>query len=393
MNARATRPIDNETRSRRLMGHAGFRLLAVAAFAAVCVSAGVAADSVRVAGPEHQPRQPQVAVSHDGTAFITWGEGDAIQALPWRTGQTELGPPVRVGEVSDLMLGMRRGPRIAVAGNTVVVTGIGREGDILSWRSPDSARTWDGPIAVNDEPGSGREGLHDLAAGPEGEVYCVWLDLRNGSTQLWGSRSDDGARTWGANFPIYRSPDGHICECCHPTVECDTRGNVYVMWRNWLDGSRDMYVSVSRNGGANFEPAERLGTGTWRLDHCPMDGGHLAIAKPGTVTTIWRRDHDIFRTVSGERREERLGPGEQPWAAATRDGAWAVWVSRRPGDLWILGPGSQQPIRLAHRSADPVLAAPLAGTGPVVAVWESSDGESREVRAAVVSETNLSESK
>ena len=48
-----------------------------------------------------------------------------------------------------------------------------------------------------------------------------------------------------ANQKIYESPDGHICECCHPTAYIGPQGELYAMWRNWVSGSRDMYYAVS----------------------------------------------------------------------------------------------------------------------------------------------------
>lgn len=345
------------------------------------------AESVRLAGPEAQPRQPQADVADDGTIYVAYGSGNSIYVCRSTDSGSSYSDPAKVGEVKNLMLGRRRGPRIAAGGSTVVVTAIGREGNLLAWRSAEGGRRWHGPATVNDQPSSAREGLHDLAAGPDGELYCVWLDLRNNrEMELWGARSDDGGRTWSPNVPIYRSPDGHICECCHPNVAFDREGGVYVMWRNWLNGARDMYLAVSRDGGRTFGPAEKLGRGTWNLDHCPMDGGHLVVLAPGKVATVWRRDKRVFRTAPGLRSEQHLGPGEQPWAAATDGGAYFVWISRRPGDLWLLSPSDAHPTKLAAHAADPVVAAPPSGAGPVVVVWESGEGKQIEIRAAVVSE-------
>ena len=53
------------------------------------------------------------------------------------------------------------------------------------------------------------------------------------------------------------------------------------MWRNSLDGARDMFVSESRDGGRTFSNARKLGSGTWPLKACPMDGGHLAFDAAG----------------------------------------------------------------------------------------------------------------
>jgi BNR repeat-like domain len=358
-------------------------LCCLAAVALPAVAAGN--EPVLVVGPDSNPRQPQAAVTEDGTVYVVYGAGDSIYVCRSDDLASGVSAPTRVGEIEQLMLGMRRGPRIAAHGDALTVTAIGREGNLLAWHSRDGARTWAGPVAVNNEPTSAREGLHDLAIGAHGQLVCVWLDLRNGGTELWSARSDEGGRTWAANVRIYHSPDGHICECCHPSVALDREGRIYALWRNALDGGRDMYLSTSSDGGHTFGTARQLGTGTWKLDRCPMDGGHLAVTNPRQVTTVWRRHTDIFRTVSAEPHEQRLGHGEQPWAAATREGAWLVWISARPGDLWLLGPGEQSPTRLARDASDPVLAAPLKGTGPVVAVWESGDGRSTEIRAAVVS--------
>src|SRR5690606_19480837 len=124
----------------------------------------------------------------------------------------------------------------------------------------------------NDVPKSAREGLHALAVGPEGQLYCVWLDLRNNEPEVFGSSSTDGGKTWSPNRLIYRSPDGNVCECCHPSVTFDSKGHLYVMWRNWLDGNRDLYWSLSKDGGRTFSQAKKLGQGHWPLRNSPMDG-------------------------------------------------------------------------------------------------------------------------
>ena len=44
--------------------------------------------------------------------------------------------PAKVADVPKLMLGRHRGPRVAIAGSTIVVSAIGSEaGDLIAWRS------------------------------------------------------------------------------------------------------------------------------------------------------------------------------------------------------------------------------------------------------------------
>ncbi len=368
---------------------ASIMLVLLGAFGAAASSSS---DPVRVVpeGAVDQPRQPQAAVDQQGNIFVAYGSGERIFCSVSTDGGRTYESPVLVGQIEKLALGKRRGPRIAAAGDNVVITASGHaQRDLLAWQSTDKGKTWQGPVTVNDVAGVTPEALHAMAAGPNGEFYCVWLDLRgkpqNIGQQIFGSVSTDGGRTWSSNQLIYRSPSGTVCECCHPAVTYDRQGQLHVMWRNSLDGKRDMFTSISRDGGRTFAPAVKLGTGSWRLDACPMDGGYLAVPEPGKLTTVWRREQQVFRTDSGSRGEQLLGVGEQPWAAATAEGAWLVWVTRNGGDLLVQTPGSEQPLKVAGGAADPVIAAPLLGDGPVVVVWESVSGN-KTIMAAVVSD-------
>ena len=70
--------------------------------------------------------------------------------------------------------------------------------------------------------------------------------------------------------------------------------SVHVMFRNSIGGNRDMYVTSSADGGKSFSQATKLGSGTWTLDACPMDGGMLAAGPDGAIDTVWRRDGNIY---------------------------------------------------------------------------------------------------
>ncbi len=333
------------------------------------------------------PRQPQAAVDQQGAIYIAFGAGDAVYCAVSTDGGKRFDPPVKIGQMTRLALGMRRGPRVAAGQGVAVVTAISHEsGDLLSWRSTDGGKVWQEPVRVNDSPRDAREGLHAMAMGTGGQLYCAWLDLRSQRTEIYGASSTDGGATWSTNRKIYSSPSGSVCECCHPSVTLDRDGAVYVMWRNAVDGARDMYFSVSADGGETFSPAEKLGHGSWILQACPMDGGSLAITAPGKVTSIWRRDQRIFRTTSTSKREEQLGRGMQPWAAATAAGAWLTWISRRGGDLWLLAPGAPRPTKLATAAVEPVVAAPVTGTGPIVVVWEAATEEGATILSTAVAE-------
>ncbi len=333
---------------------------------------------VPLEGPDREARQPQVAVDSKGRIYVAFGVGNTVRcARSEDEGRTFAASTV--GAVGALSLGMRRGPRIAVAGDSVVVSAIGgregkgRDGDLLSWRSSDGGATWTGSTRVNTVESSSREGLHAMAGGPDGSVFCAWLDLRNGRTEIFGARSRDAGATWESDHLVYRSPEKSVCECCHPSVAYGPDGSLGVMWRNNIQGSRDLYLARSLDGGETFKPAEKLGQGTWRLSACPMDGGALAIGPGGLVESVWMREGAVFEARPGQ-PEHRLGRGVQGWAAVGPKGPTAVWLVSRPGRLLAKVPGQETPLTLAEGAVDPAIAAGPLGVGPVVAAWEAKGG-------------------
>lgn len=349
-----------------------------------------ASGAVCVVSSEEVPgaQQPQVAVNTAGHIFIAFGAGENIFVCKSVAGGKTYTSPVKIGQLSDLALGMRRGPRIVANENSVVVSAISHEsGNLVAWRSGDDGESWNGPVTVNDQPNSAREGLHGMAMGTDGLIYCSWLDLRNGSTQVFGASSQDGGKSWSENHLIYSSPSGTVCECCHPSVEIGHDGVVYVMWRNALKGNRDMYFAKSDDAGKTFGLARKLGVGSWKLNACPMDGGDLSVSPTGSLTTVWRRDGRIYLTDQEEPSEKLLGRGEQPVVTAISQGQYFVWLTRRSGDLLLSVPNVTSPTKLAENASDPAVAAARTGDGPVVvAVWESGIEPEISVMAVIVAQ-------
>ena len=346
-------------------------------------STGLAGEPITIATGQAglAPKQPQAAIGTNDTVHLVYGVGNTV----FHSRSTDQGisfdKPKEAFRVSNLALGMRRGPRVAVTKDALVVTviggkqGKGKDGDLQAWGSTDEGTTWNGPVNVNDAADSAREGLHGMAAGADGSIWCVWLDLRDKRSEVFASKSIDGGATWQANVCVYRSPDGNVCECCHPSIAVGEKA-IHVMFRNSLGGNRDMYFVTSEDGGETFSPAKKIGQGAWKLNACPMDGGMLAVNLKGEVESVWRRNGEVFAVSSGG-KEQSLGRGEQPWIANSKSGAVIVWTTSREGDLFTRTSGSKEPNRIAGGARDPMVVSAINGEGPVVACWESKrDGQS-----------------
>lgn len=315
-------------------------------------------------------RQPHLVARGDDVA-VAYGAGSAIYFAASADGAATFGPPVMVSSKGELALGMHRGPRVAYTRQGIVISAVvgeqgkGKDGDVMAWRSVDGGRSWSEPVRVNDVPGSAREGLHAMAFGGRDTLFAAWLDLREKGTQIYGSVSRDGGSTWSENRLVYRSPSGTVCQCCHPSVAVDRSGVILVMFRNASEGSRDMYLARSADGGKTFEEAQKVGRGTWKLDACPMDGGGVTVDEKGSVATIWRREGTVFATREGD-PEKSLGEGRNPTTVATKTGVYTAWTEGTSVRVKTQG---AEPETVDEDGAFPALAA--VRDGSAVVAWES----------------------
>lgn len=310
--------------------------------------------------------QPQLAASASGRIFVAFGRGQEVHVARSDDQGATFAAPVRVAALPSLMLGRRRGPRLAVHGDRVTV--VVMAGEFLAFQSKDAGKTWTGPALINDKAHSAREGLGNVAVAPDGRLFAVWLDDRAGPKQLYGAESADGGATWSANQLIYRRPAGAICECCHPSVLFNARGDLTVMWRNAIEGARDLWLATRAAGTGEFGPAAKLGAGTWMLKACPMDGGAI-VDDRSQLASVWQRDGSVYFCAEGG-AEKLLGAGTQPVASATAAHAFAVW--QQGADLVSASWRDAAPAapRVVARGARfPSLTA-LPGTGRAVLAYE-----------------------
>ncbi len=285
-------------------------------------------------------------------------------------GGATFAPGVKVASLPKLMIGNRRGPRIAAHGDRLTVTAIAHE--LISLTSTDGGKTWGEATTINDVPDSAHEGLHDLAVSPDGELFVTWLDLRSGKTELWGATSKDGGRSWAKDQLVYKSPDKSICECCHPSALFDGQGNLAVMWRNSIEGSRDMWLTTRGKGAANFSQARKLGEGTWKINGCPHDGGTLVALGDGKFGAVWQRAGDVF-VIGNDNKETKLGAGRQPVAVGGNGQTIVVW-NDGAALMAVRDLKQPAPAKIAPEARFPIVASLPGGKGAVLAYERTTKG-------------------
>jgi len=278
-----------------------FSFLMLLCLVHLCLPAQMVNDHVITIG---KGQVPSVAKDRSNIIHVVYGSGDSIMYVMSKDGKSFTTPSL-VSVLPGLFSFAMRGPQVAVSSRGLIITACTKEGNIYAYTR--LVKDWTGPVMLNQQAASAKEGLMALSA-DRNIVFATWLSVNIPKGQkLMGIRSKDGGKTWSKNLLVYASPDKSVCECCKPSAVVK-QNKVYVMFRNWLNGNRDLYIATSSNDGQTFKNALKLGQGKWKLSGCPMDGGGLAVSQTGLVHTVWRREAMIYTAVPGE-AEKSIGEG------------------------------------------------------------------------------------
>ncbi|MCY7349334.1 MAG: glycoside hydrolase [Cytophagaceae bacterium] len=318
---------------------------------------------------------PALFTDTRGTLHLIFGRGDTIFYAASTQGGTSFSAPVVAGVLPDLVAFAKRGPQVAATVRFVVITAVDKSGTLHSFTLDRNAHRWQVGQPVTDLPDVAKEGFQALAVTANGTFHAAWLDVRWGKQKIAGAASTDGGRTWSANRLLYASPDSTVCECCRLSMVA-AGNDVYIQFRNFIGGARDLYLLHSADGGRTYAPAQKLGKGTWKLNACPMDGGTVALQADGKPITVWRRESTVYQCLPGK-PEQAVAEGRNCTLAVAPSGPVMAWETK--GTLFVKPP---------HGEAVPVGAGQVPSLAVVrknvVCVWE----DQKQIRVATVALNN-----
>ena len=315
-------------------------------------------------------QMPDLAADQEGNIHLVYGMNDSLMYVYSSDKGNSFSSPFLIARIPKLFSFATRGPQIAISDESIIVTAATSDGNIYSFHKKNEK--WQKGNRVNDVDTVAKEGLMALAADGK-NAFAVWLDLRETKrNKIYGAISNDGGETWSGNLMVYTSPDTSVCECCKPSVAMKG-DNIYVMFRNRLNGYRDLYLIQSSNGGASFGQAKKLGTGGWKLKACPMDGGGLSISAQGDVQTVWRRQNKIFAATSAM-PEHEIGEGKGCVIETVDNKNMYAWANN--GKIVFSESGEQN--RVLGKGSQPVLK--RLDDEHIICVWENE----KQIHASVL---------
>jgi hypothetical protein len=246
-------------------------------------------------------KTPTVTSAPDGTLWRVWVDGDHVLVGSSADGGRRWSTGVRVTRVPESIdANSESRPKIVLGPEGEIYvsytqTGPRRfTGDIRFSRSLDRGRTFSPPVTVNDDGLETGHRFDELAVGPDGTVYLVWIDKRDLERATAAKRPYAGAamyytvsRDRGQTFAPNRKIKDHTCECCRIAHAFDEAGRLVLFWRDVMKGSIRDHALVRLTPDGMAGPVQRVTADGWALDACPHHGPSLVMGAGGSMHIMW----------------------------------------------------------------------------------------------------------
>jgi hypothetical protein len=218
--------------------------------------------------------------------------------------------------------------------------------------SHDAGMTWQTPDIRLDtgDIGNGNQSSFAQVACSGSNVYAVWTDWRNGEMDVYFNYSSNNGVTWQTPDIRIDSDDSTspFLPTIQPQIACSGT-NVYIVWEDDRNGSRDIYLDYSTDGGVNWQASDiRIDTGDTLGAN---DSWNPQIVCVGSnVYVVWEDARNLgpldicfnYSTDGGANWQAsaiRLDTGEapglndstNPQITASENKVYVVWEDRRNG--------------------------------------------------------------
>jgi hypothetical protein len=294
--------------------------IVIAALAVPTFAAEVWGSIVRVNDDATNTSQvlPDVGVGPSGAAIAVWQDYRAsppadpfaqfdIFSSRWDTGTGAWSANVRV---NDAVAGQQFKPAVAVDGsdNAFAVWVDRRNGrsDIFASKRSASSGTWGSNVRVNSTTKFDTQDSPAIAVAPNGDAIALWYRAANHKSNIWASRLPAGSSTWG---PEIRVTSNQTTQKQGPRVAVGPNGTAYAAWMDPAVGNADIWFSSLAAGSSTWSTNTKISDDPGSAFQGPTD---IGVDGAGNVFVAWTDR----RTSPYQLRVRRL-PSGGSWAAST----------------------------------------------------------------------------
>jgi len=150
--------------------------------------------------------------------------------------------------------------------------------EIYFKRSTDAGLSWSADVRLTNETSLSEFPAIEISSGA---IHVFWRDLRDGNGEIYYKRSTSGGVMWSADIRL----TNNSANSEFPSAVSDGN-NVMVMWADFRDGNKEIYLKRSTDAGASWGSEVRI-TNNSAISDYPS-----ASISGANVHLVWREFRD-----------------------------------------------------------------------------------------------------
>ena len=244
-------------------------------------------ENIRVTQSLNDQKFPEIEID-DNIIHLSWvsvngGSKNIMYSKSEDYGES-FSTPIQVNHLNNNIIAYgQSGPKIEIFNGNIFITYIdNRTG---SWSpylnvSYDNGLIWQEGIMISDT--QYLNGYQDFEVDSNGNLHLVYYNYaaNNHLQDVRYRFAEVDDNNWNFNPSILLgivTDDMEPCDCCQPDLEIDQNGDVYVIYRNNLQNTRDSYLAVKRYSDNTFSEYYQASDTQDYMGFCPSSGPSLAI--------------------------------------------------------------------------------------------------------------------
>ena len=261
---------------------------------------------------------PDVAVGPSGAAIAVWQDYRAsppadpfaqidVYSSRWDPGTGTWAPNARINDVTT---GQQYKASVAVDANdnayAVWVDRRNGRSDVYASKRSASSGTWGSNVRVNRTTKFDTQDYPAIAVAPNGDAIAVWYRAANHKSNVWAARLPAGGSTWG---PELRVTSNQTTTKQGPRVAVGPTGTAHAVWMDPAVGNADIWYATLAAGSSTWSTNAKVSDDPGSAFQGPAD---IGIDGSGNVAVVWADR----RATPYQLRARRLPPGGS-WGAST----------------------------------------------------------------------------
>jgi hypothetical protein len=201
---------------------------------------------------------PSITTDTNANAYVVWAD-DRVSSnrdiyFSKRSASTGTWTPsVKVNDDTKAVLQSQPAIAVSASGVAIAVWVDGRNKEhIYASRLPAGATTWSANMKVTSNAATTKQ-VPDVAIGPDGTAYAVWVEPASGNADIWFATLAPGATVWSANTKI--SDDPGTAYQGSPRIGVDNTGKLTVVWDDWRVSAHQLRARQRAAGSSTWTPS------------------------------------------------------------------------------------------------------------------------------------------